>query len=155
MAHTWHGPAELAHFAAPAASPYNLSTSKRGADMNEDVCPICGSEWLDGRCAQGHFKPAHADPIAVSERLAEAGGDDRLDTLLSNLPEFTRAATEYVLLGGVTCELLEAVQDAPKDEFHRYQMLRIIAGGSDEGLLELTEMSLSEIELGLEKGSLP
>ena len=71
------------------------------------------------------------------------------------LPPHTASLVEKVMSEGVTPEIQALAKQAPKKEWERYQLLRIIGNGNPNRLEDLTELAMDEIRMGLEEGNLP
>ena len=79
----------------------------------------------------------------------------RMSKLLDNLPICTRNIIERVLDEGVTHEIVRLADEAPEEEWQRYQALRMITGSNPGHPEYVTALVLDEIRLGLEDGDLP
>lgn len=79
----------------------------------------------------------------------------RMSQLLAKLPPHTASLMEKVMDEGVTPEIQAMAKQAPKKEWERYQLLRIIGNGNPNMLEDLTELAMDEIRMGLEEGNLP
>lgn len=77
-----------------------------------------------------------------------------MSKLLDGLPAHTRQVVEKVLAEGVTPEVVYLADDAPEEEWQRYQILRIIVGANPEHPEYATDVVLDEIRIGLEDGTL-
>ncbi len=79
----------------------------------------------------------------------------QVSRLLEHLPAHTAMVVSKVMGAGVTREVLTLAQQSPRDEWERYQVLRILGNGNPERLDSLTEMAMDEIRIGVETGDLP
>jgi hypothetical protein len=79
----------------------------------------------------------------------------RMHRLLEGLPPHTTAVVRAVLEHGASEETIRLAQEAPEEEWQRYQLLRMLGNGNPAQLAALTGLALDEIRLGIVDGRLP
>lgn len=79
---------------------------------------------------------------------------EKVERLIASLPEHTAQIVAEVIKTGVTPKLIDRAANAPKEEWQRYRLLRILGSGNPAYLDALTDLAMDEIRIALEEGEL-